>query len=90
MTWQSRWPAWTRTSSGRSPADNSRVPSVEAQLVLLELRVTRIADLVLKVDRLLQQVPRVGADPLRAERRARMAWVLEHGRTALQKAADPT
>ncbi len=64
------------------------VDPLEDQLALLELRVTRIADLVLKVSGLLEPGRATSTDPRRAERVARLSWVLEHGRTALQEAAS--
>ena len=70
---------WFSRSTGAATAD-------EAQLALFELRVTRIADLVLKVNGLLEQTV-AASDAAGAERRARLAWVVEHGRAALQDAA---
>lgn len=63
------------------------VDPLEDQIALLELRVARIADLVLKVSGLLEAGRPTGADPRRAERVARLTWVVEHGRTALHEAA---
>lgn len=53
-----------------------------------ELQVARTADLVLKVHRLLERAQQREAEPERAARMARLAWVVEHGQVALRRAAE--
>lgn len=83
MSLLQRAPYWRRRRAG-APA----IDPLEDQLALLELRVSRIADLVLKVNCLLEPGRTTSTDPRRAERVARVTWVLEHGRAALQEAAS--
>ncbi len=85
-----------RTAAHAQPARSLRVfprarlgaPVGDDPWALLELRVTRIADLVLKVSGLLEQSTGRAPDPQAAERRARLLWVVEHGRAALQAAVS--
>lgn len=60
----------------------------EARVAQVELQVTRLADLMLKVDGLLLRARARDRDPGRGERMARMTWVLEHGRAAVLRVAD--
>ena len=53
----------------------------------VEDEVARTADLVLKSHRLLERAEGRDAQPDRAARMARLAWVLEHGQVALRRAA---
>ena len=72
--------------AGAAPARPVPTPDGYARV---EDEVARTADLVLKVHRLLERARGLEAEPDRAARMARLAWVVEHGQVALRRAAGP-
>ena len=75
-----------RTAAAGSPPPRP-APVAPDDYAAVEVEVARTADLVLKVHRLLEQAEGLEQAPERAARIARLAWVVEHGRVALRRAA---
>ncbi len=82
------WPLGPPPARRRVLRRTPQTTPTEVRLAQMELQVARLADLMLKVDRLLLRARARDQDPGRGERMARMTWVLEHGRAAVLRVAD--